>query len=141
MATVLGTNSYWPSTAANTQTMRQAQKQEMGQINNNGSLASSNSSASSLTAFNFDDSGVGTEEHAVGTTMLTLESGTSPPFYALQQNQPLPHFNNLYQQQSYQQHFPDENTIGNNNGPIFKDLDGSSKELLLKSSSTLFLPH
>lgn len=104
-------------------------------MNTNGSVASSNSSASSLTAFNFDDSGVGTEDQTTATTMLALDSGTSPPFYAPTHPQhahqiPPHHFNNIYQQHIYQQHMPDENTIGNNNGPVFKDLDGSSKELL-----------
>lgn len=124
MATVLGANAYWPpsSSSANAPN-RPMQPSEMGQLN--GSVTS-NSSASSLTAFNFDDSGVGTEDH---TAAVGFENGNSPHFYAPYQLQQLPHLNTIYQQPLYAPHMPfsNENSVGNNNTALFKDLDGSSK--------------
>jgi hypothetical protein len=130
MTTVLGTNTYWPS-ATNSST--QPQKQEMSQTNTHGSVTSSNSSASSLAAFNFDDSGVGNEEHHQNT-MIGINPNISPSFYLPpHQSEELQHFNNIYNHHSLHQYQQDENSIGNNNGPLFKDLDASSKVLCLNS--------
>jgi hypothetical protein len=128
MATVLGANAYWPASSSANGSNR-IQKPEMAQLN--GSVASSNSSASSLTAFNFEDSGVGAEDHTAA--MNAFENGNSPHFYAPYQLQQLPHLNTIYQQPLYAPHLPfsNENAIGNNNTALFKDLDGSSKELFV----------
>lgn len=133
MATVLGTNVYWPP---NSSASNRSQQNQTG-MNINGSVGSSNSSASSLTTFNFDDSGVGTEDHQITTMML--ENGTSPHFYAPPQQ--LPHFNNIYQPHppifQHPSGSPSENVFGNNNA-LFKDLDGASKNYLnLLNSDTL----
>src|SRR4051794_8067572 len=77
MTTVLGTNSYWPSTASNTNANNQPTTRQQSKLELNG-----NDSSSSLTAFNFDDSGVGTEDHhTITATNMAIDSDPSPPFY------------------------------------------------------------
>ncbi|KAI6182743.1 Zinc finger and Homeobox domain containing protein [Aphelenchoides bicaudatus] len=112
---------HWQSSSSANGSNRQVQKSEMmGQMN--GSVASSNSSASSLTAFNFDDSGAGTDDQAA--SLVGFENGN---FYESPQIQQFSNFNTIYQQPFYPPHlsFSNENLLGNNNTALFKDLDGS----------------